>query len=601
LPGWRCCGQRPGSGSTAVFGLTPSKLNLVASLLVLIAPMQIASLFRRFDTAQGAGKQVPLPVICIFCVIVTTDVWLMITFAAMTQRGLSVPVRNAMLAAGVLLTPIAEIFQFLEDVVTVKITAAVGAKDWKGVRDVLTVGIVGGMTSGVVAAGCISLACLSPQFMRAMLAPFSFGSDWAMHVDECSLVPHAVDVVAIAQPFVLVSAWAWPFRFTNMALTGFLISTGFWKLFFILSMVEKGIAVVGLYVYFLPHPSLLTLGWIGFTGSCVATLGTLALMVLQKPVRDLFTQPGAATTNPQNNEACAYGASSDGESMTAGDAATTRASSKISMLDWLGTASEGLMAMVADLAVQIPQTVGVYMAGIHLGIGAMYQISSLQAAFPQYGTSWVQGMAIGFKIIGAIQLGAGDFEGFAQYFSQVVVYVFMLSIVAFASTWPFAEKICFELADQACVYASEPGCLSIYQSIFGGGNYKGDTLQGNSFKAFVPALCATCFYRAFKAGLYACQDFRFMAMAGLVSFICGFLPFAFVVAHWHAGAMAVLIAMYLPCFILAIAFAARTRANIRRMRLGIVGPWNTYGRESDASCIEGSDESESSEDDRSGG
>lgn len=256
---------------------------------------------------------------------------------------------------------------------------------------------------------------------------------------------------------------------------------------------------------------------------------------------------------------------------------------------WRETAKEGLLAMVSDLAVQVPMTVGVYLAGARLGMGAMYQISALQAAYPQYGLAWVRGLTYGFRIIGSQQIGARDAEGFSNFYESVVKHCSLLALVSIATTLPFPVQISFALAEQACEYASEKACLPIYATVFGGGDYTGATLQGSAFKFFVPSLCAMCFYQVFKAGVYACQDFAFMAKAGCLALVFVFLPSVFL-ADAFGSAGAILVPMYLPCLALAIAFAVRIKRNTGQMSRGTFPLWGQDGTDTDEESSESSAE-----------
>ena len=62
---------------------------------------------------------------------------------------------------------------------------------------------------------------------------------------------------------------------------------------------------------------------------------------------------------------------------------------------------EGLSAMVLDLSVQMCRTIGIYAAGSRMGMGAMYQISTLESSFPQFGLQYIAGLTLAFRIFGA--------------------------------------------------------------------------------------------------------------------------------------------------------------------------------------------------------
>merc|ERR1719401_3166911 len=105
----------------------------------------------------------------------------------MSQRALDVPTRNAMMIASAFLEPVREVFKFLEDIVTAKVSYAIGAGDSRVARRVLALGVFGGAAIGAAAAALVTALVFCPGFDLAMLAPFSLG-----HGDAgCPLVPTA--------------------------------------------------------------------------------------------------------------------------------------------------------------------------------------------------------------------------------------------------------------------------------------------------------------------------------------------------------------------------------------------------------------------------
>lgn len=132
-------------------------------------------------------------------------------------------------------------------------------------------------------------------------------------------------------------------------------------------------------------------------------------------------------------------------------------------------------------------------------------------------------------------------------------------------------------ASQACEYASSLECLNIYTSVFGGSSDADQgsqgSLQGTAMMAFVPTLIARCFYQLFKAGLYACLDWSFMARTGVCSLLFVFLPAMAYAVLLSPRVLEIFVAMYLPLLVMAIAFMCRIRRNIKRMLADRGGPW----------------------------
>jgi len=242
-------------------------------------------------------------------------------------------------------------------------------------------------------------------------------------------------------------------------------------------------------------------------------------------------------------------------------------------VSWRKASWEGFLAMLLDVAAQLSVTVGVYIAGSTFGMGAMYQISALQAAFPQYGLQWIWSLTYIVRIRGTQLVSAGQYKLFQGMFNYCVFYALLLLVIAAATIVPFKQVLALKQARQACEYATDSSCLGIYSSVFGGGTYTGGTLQGGAMIFFVPAMAARCFYQVFKAGLYACLDWDFMARVAVASFILVFVPAIVIAALFTRMVAAVFVAMYLPLLFMAFAFMLRTRRNIKHMLAGQPGPW----------------------------
>ena len=135
-----------------------------------------------------------------------------------TQHQLKVPERNAMMAASAFLTPLQEVFQFLEDAISVQIGYAVGANDMHRLGTVVSLGVLGGFILGCLAASVTTALTFWPAAMRMLLAP-------GHHEVGCSLIPSAAAVVQRARGYWLLHSWGWPFAFASMALAGFLLGS----------------------------------------------------------------------------------------------------------------------------------------------------------------------------------------------------------------------------------------------------------------------------------------------------------------------------------------------------------------------------------------
>eukprot|EP00930_Biecheleria_cincta_P027572 TRINITY_DN19344_c0_g1_i1.p1 TRINITY_DN19344_c0_g1~~TRINITY_DN19344_c0_g1_i1.p1 ORF type:complete len:685 (-),score=108.37 TRINITY_DN19344_c0_g1_i1:533-2512(-) len=507
-----------------------------------------ACLLRRCATCVQRNWKFVLGLLALV-VVIALEVAVAVLLASLTQEKLSVTSRNALLATDSFLVPVREIFQFLEDAVTVKINVAIGAGRTQEVKPILSMGISGGAALGSVAAAIVTGICYWPAAIDWLVAPYSL-VDAELH---CS-VSHAIsDVVESAKPYILLRAWQWPFVFVNMALRGFLLGSGEWKGFVLLGIVEQGIALIGITCFFLHDPSLLVLGMITFIGSATATVFMLGMLRISS-----INQNGHGAWSPGEDGPVPVPDPDTEEELQDGEPVQVPAHAESEVMYKDHAIREGLYAMVLDLSVQMCRTIGIYAAGSRMGMGAMYQISTLESSFPQFGLQYIAGLTLAFRILGAQFVAQRQYLRFRRFFVVMVLAGGCIAVGGAITLLPYRDVLSFDLAQNACEFASEPGCLPIYVSIFGGGGSSVDdtALQNASFSAFVQALLA---------GLYACLDWSFMAKAAVICFTVVFIPSILVATLVIKRVTAVFVAMYLPVLVISAAFAWRIHHNIRRM------------------------------------
>ena len=70
----------------------------------------------------------------------------------------------------------------------------------------------------------------------------------------------------------------------------------------------------------------------------------------------------------------------------------------------------------------------------------------------------------------------------------------------------------------------------------------------------------TCIFNVVKAGLYACEDFKYMAKASLWVMLLVFLPVLLLARFFFVSATALYVASVLPSWILTAVFLLRLRS-----------------------------------------
>jgi len=361
---------------------------------------------------------------------------------------LSVTMRNALVTSDAFIVPIREVFQFLPDVVLVKVNLALAAGALKEVRRALRLGTISGLVLGTLAALVMTGIAYWPSVIEFLVAPYTLHeATW-----NCPLVPTATVVVEETRVYVLLRVWKWPFEFMNIALGGFLLGAAEWWSLALLMLVEQVLGMILFLAWFIKVPTLETLGWIHFISSVFATAFMFGALCLNKPLREKYGL-SKVTAQSDSSEQKDTLEPSEENSRSSSEAAEMKANSmKESFI-------HGLCAMALDVSVQLSLTVGVYIAGSTLGMGALYQISSLQAAFMIYGVQFILLPALGFKIKGTEYIAKREYKEYHDLFQRMMYAASALAVTCVVTLLPFRESVSFQLAEQACEYASEPSCV----------------------------------------------------------------------------------------------------------------------------------------------
>mmetsp|Transcript_92950 Transcript_92950/g.262772 ORF Transcript_92950/g.262772 Transcript_92950/m.262772 type:complete len:693 (+) Transcript_92950:145-2223(+) len=461
-----------------------------------------------------------------------------------TQKLLRMTERNAMLAADAFLIPFGDIFQFLEDAVSVKIGYAIGCGDKEAIALILSMGVRGGALLGLVAACITTVLAFWPAVIRALLTP-----DLIAHsVSGCSLMPTVQEIVLDSRAFWLLRSWSWPVAFASMAYTGLLMGTRRFQPL-CLAMALSSISKVAIWMIFVENTSerLSLLGWASFA-STVVYFGVCAAAVWMRP-----PLPKEGAEERQERQAEPFGRSSSSANLSG------------------ESCRQGLQAMALEVCVQFGMSFGIYMAG-SMGMGPLYQVSAMQSAMPLYGIAFSTCLGYAGKLIGSVLIGRQCFHMFRGFVGVVTFWSCAFALLAILATLPFRSQLAFQYGAHACIYATEPACAPVYASIFGQGKRMNGSLQ-DSFYAFTLAVAAMSLFNSMKCVLYGCFDFQFMAKAGVATLLFIYVPLICIARFAIESTKALYLAMYVPVIALAVIFLLRIRLLTDRMVRGLPGPW----------------------------
>lgn len=460
-----------------------------------------------------------------------------IAMAQSTQLALPVPERNSMLAATAFLTPMKDIFQFLEDTTMVKITHAMGVGDFSAVRSIFLLGVFGGLACGVVGASLMTLLAYWPTAIEVLLAPGSAQAQ--LENPGCDLLPSATEVVATARGLWLLISWSWPFQFIAMVLTGLLMGAREFALYGMANILCQ-LTLAGAW-FFGPKPmNLPLLGWASFASNVVLMAVMAGTIALNRPLRQKY---GLMLQSPEL---------ASGSTQLLGNGGAP----KEAVVD-------GVLAMILDLLLQASGTACVYIAA-YVSLQDMYQLSAASAALPQY-TAYSVALAYVVKLVGPVLVGRQAYVQFAFLMKVMVALSVILGAISAIFILPNLTELAGYYSQQACEFANTRECLGIYAGLFSSGLGKYDSTIFDTFRAFGFTVFATCIFSVAKAGLYACQDFRFMAKASTLVFLVIFLPVLLVARFFFVSATALYVASVLPSWILTLVFLWRLQRNCQKM------------------------------------
>jgi hypothetical protein len=430
------------------------------------------------------------------------------------QRRLSPMDRSAQLAMAAFLTPIQEVFAFLEDAMTIQVGYAIARKDTAQLNSLLHISVWGGAMCGAAAFLLMLALSASRGSAQALLNP-SHGPNSALIAAGCDLVPTTDALLEDARVYWLLTASTWIPTFMSKGVSGFLIGT-FEIAPYLFPIVVSASVPIGLWFGLLPQ----TQG----DDAALTPITVLAIAYAVGPWLIGFFQLGylycnaalrkqyAITARPPPALCKRAGVGGDGNGH-----GTLRQ-----------VVVEGLMLMSVDLCVQLSLTITIYVAA-HAEFEDVYKISALQAAYWTWGPNYLVGTMLIFKMAGAQLIASGQFKVFMGFCKKAFFFTVILAVAALVGGHLFAEPIGLSYGESACVFGAKKACAAVYKDLFVDSN----SVQ-TAFEAFGPVVAGQLLFMVARAALSICRDFAFMARTAAYCFVLVYSP-CILVAHYAIG------------------------------------------------------------------
>ena len=577
---------------------------LICFVVFMILFKRLRAYFRPAGSENGAQMETQRPfqfmmqgkprwygialVIVVFIGIMATVTESVIMPASIQDR-LSPSERAAQLAMSSFLTPIKEIFSFIEDTMSVEVGYALSARDFSKLNTLLNISVLGGVVLGLLAF-CVMLALAFIDVVAEFLLNPSSASNHQLIDAGCSLIPNSSDLLESARTYWLITTAAWIPSFAGSAFQGFFVGTGQLLQYYI-PLIALGAVPVVVWFSLLGARSdgdtdlepLEILGvaygvadWANFLyffGILAASSG----LRREYRLRPLLCGSWGGDAGGGGEQGAGTGGGGGLSSIFRGDTFRT-------------LVRHGLDLLLVDLAVQLSITVTIYVAADRSFSNA-YKIAAVQAAYWTFGPAYIVGTSLMIKTLGSRMIAQGSHRSFIGLFVFFVGLCIALGIGAFVTAFVKREVVAYDFGQSACIYASKRECAGLYGDIF-----KKDDSLAQVFEAFGPTVFLQMLFYGMRAGLAICYDFDYLAKVACTTFVVVYVPTILVVRYAIDTATGYYVAMYLPHFVMIVVFGRRMWRHITALLNGEPGPWteqmnrmNGPPNDLDAALLDGKD------------
>jgi len=421
------------------------------------------------------------------------------------------------------LTPVQDIFQFLEDGMTVRIGQAMGSGDFVTSGILLKWAGLGGFACGLVGA-IISTIFTYIYAIYSFFVPTALSSSLPT---SCAVIPSIAEIQADARPYWILVAFTWPALFINKATIGFFNGTGETLMWTIATVVSCAFQLAIFYIFIHTSNKTTIYGLSVFVPAYVFLLITILCFLRKKfidqfkfLVNNMFTKDGL-------------------------------------LISWQA-ARDGMHLLLKDLALTLQKSCSLIMAA-HLGLGQQYQLllyNNLQSIFgfsygsQNQGSIFPIALGYGMRLAGSRLLGARKFEPFVAmfkaYFIGCVLFGFIsfITIITKRTTVPY-----YFVSNGVCKYQEYQCSKSTYDHIF-------HNIDPGMIILSVMAW-NNSIYSILSATLYATLDFTYIRNTTLIVFVIVYIPLACLGYLYFKSALALYVAQNVPVVVLTIIYAFR--------------------------------------------
>lgn len=473
------------------------------------------------------------------------------------QRQLSVGERNAVIAAEAFLVPYRDIFQFVEDIVLVRVNYAMGAGNKPLTNQLVHLGIVAAVMVGVTASILATILGVIPPALEALTRP-GLANDIQLY-PGCDLITDDTNV----QHYWLLESWTIPFVQMGMVMSGYMLGAlELNTLGWLGGLALSAIPLIWFLAVNQSNNKLMLLATAEFMGALLLPLLAIAYLIspLGREVRErtgvqlewkLLISSLSDWKSDVNAKPGEGDVEAEKEPVNSGPQGQEHESTTQLLKD-------GLQIMFMDVAIQFCLSLGIYLALVNDAADG-YKLTALQSALPTYGIAYALGLGIMFKVVGPQLIAAGKYKTFVTLARLTVGCALLLVPLIIGSVVPFRTEMAFNYGSNACSYAKNEECVPFFDHVFGQNAMGGQFTLPFTFDAFAIGASIEAVFFVLRATLLALIDLKFMlwsTVAALIAYVPAII-IASLVQPFAGHAIAYFVAMYIPQLVLIILFGGR--------------------------------------------
>jgi hypothetical protein len=502
------------------------------------------------------------------------------------QEELNVSARTVLQSAEAFLSAYKEIFQFVEDIINIKINYALSSGDLHAANELVHLGIAGSIFTGLLASFIATVLGAIPPVLQALTNP-GYQSDLELY-PGCTIIEDEADTHHLILRYWMIEIWKFPGTQAAMVIAGFMYGAMEYNLAgWIMSLGWALLPLIWFTNLSKPIEKLLLLAWAEFSVPYLIVVLSIIYLVspLGASIRDetgvqisitklcssfceLLRPERVNGDTERERQTPPAAAENDGGLENASPVENHQADSKSGAKDLV---KEGLCIMCLDVCVQLAKTLAIYLA-LKTDAATAYQLTALESQLPSYGIAYTTGMAFAFKIVGPIFLTMKEYGLFFKMARVYLVCTFLIIPLIIGSTLPFLEGLSLESGRNACEYLFSNECAPFFTKVYGPNATGGAFTLYHTYAAFSFGTATESVYIVVRAMILTMLDFEYVLKSTVVAMV--FYVVAILVASmsnpFGKEAISLWVAMYAPQVVLILLFIGRLHTLFRRLVKGEV-------------------------------